>query len=386
MTCSRVLIYVQHLLGIGHLRRAAVLARACVGHGLDVTLVSGGTAVDDIDLAGAAFVQLAPLRSRDETFSELVDTTGRPVDAAWLARRRARLLDLFAQVRPHVLVVEMFPFGRRKLKSEILALLDAAHGVNPRPRIVSSVRDVLIARKRARDAEAADWARRYFDAILVHGDPEVIRFEESFSAAADIADRIFYTGYIAAREGRRGRRGSPGWNEVIVSAGGGAFGEMLLRTANEARPYSRSTSDLHWRLLAAASLSNESFTALSATAPAGLSVERARPDFPDLLKNCAVSVSQGGYNTTVDVLQARARAIIVPFARGGETEQSQRAARLEALGLLRCIAERDLTPARLVAAIDAAVTGPRPRPAKIDIGGATRSAALIGRWARQGNE
>ncbi len=385
MTDRRVMIYVQHLLGIGHLRRASVLARACVERGLDVTLVSGGMAVDDIDLAGATFVQLAPLRSRDETFSELVDATGRPVDAAWLERRKARLLELFARVRPHVLVIEMFPFGRRRLRGEILALLEAAHGARPRPRVLSSVRDVLVARSAERSAEAADWVRRYFDAVLVHGDPAIIRFEESFPAAADIADRISYTGYIAAPKGRRGACGAPGWNEVVVSAGGGAVGETLLRQAIAARPLSRSAGALGWRLLAAASLPNDSFDALLAAAPDGLIVERTRPDFADLLRNCAVSVSQGGYNTMVDILQAGTRAIIVPFSRGGQTEQSQRAARLEALGLVSRIEESELTPERLVAAIDAAVDAPRPDPANIDVDGARCSAALIGGWAAQGD-
>ena len=39
---GRVFFYVQHLLGIGHLRRAATLARAMAAGGFDVLLVSGG--------------------------------------------------------------------------------------------------------------------------------------------------------------------------------------------------------------------------------------------------------------------------------------------------------------------------------------------------------
>ena len=40
---GRVFFYVQHLLGIGHLRRAATLARAMAAGGFDVLLVSGGS-------------------------------------------------------------------------------------------------------------------------------------------------------------------------------------------------------------------------------------------------------------------------------------------------------------------------------------------------------
>src|SRR5258708_8891091 len=47
---ARVLIHVQHLLGIGHLKRAATLARGLAAAGLEVTLASGGLPVRGIDL------------------------------------------------------------------------------------------------------------------------------------------------------------------------------------------------------------------------------------------------------------------------------------------------------------------------------------------------
>ena len=386
MTRRRVLLYVQHLLGIGHLARAAALARACAERRLDVTVASGGPAVDGLDFGAAAVAQLPALRSRDESFSAIVDADGGPVDAAWLDRRRDLLLDLFARVRPHALVIEMFPFGRRQLRFELLALLDAAGAAAPRPRIVSSVRDVLTARTPKRTAEAAAWARRHFDAVLVHGDPEVIRFEASFPAAAEIADMLSYTGYVAEPAGRRGGPGAPGWNEVVASAGGGAVSEIVLRTALEARPLSRSGCELDWRLLAGENLSAEAFAALTAEAPTGVIVERARPDFADLLANCAVSISQGGYNTAVNILQARAQAVIVPFSRGGQTEQSLRAARLEALGLVRCLDECGLTPARLATTVDAALAAPQPPRRAVAVDGAGRSAAMITTWAKREHE
>ena len=39
---ARVLFYVQHLLGIGHLKRAEILAEAMAAAGLDVTVAYGG--------------------------------------------------------------------------------------------------------------------------------------------------------------------------------------------------------------------------------------------------------------------------------------------------------------------------------------------------------
>ena len=63
-----VLVYVQHLLGIGHLRRAAVLVRSLDRAGLKTVLVSGGMPVEGLDIGAAGFVQLPPARTMDETF------------------------------------------------------------------------------------------------------------------------------------------------------------------------------------------------------------------------------------------------------------------------------------------------------------------------------
>ena len=87
----RVLFHVQHLLGIGHARRAAMLAAAMAREGLSVTVLSGGEPLD-LDWGGAEIVQLPWARARDQSFKPLVDAEDRPLDAAFQRRndRRAR--------------------------------------------------------------------------------------------------------------------------------------------------------------------------------------------------------------------------------------------------------------------------------------------------------
>ena len=76
----KVMIHVQHLMGIGHLRRTAVLARALATDGMRVVMVSGGMPVPGLDVGGANFVQLPPTRARDLTYKTLVDEHGDVVD------------------------------------------------------------------------------------------------------------------------------------------------------------------------------------------------------------------------------------------------------------------------------------------------------------------
>ena len=75
----KIFFYVQHLLGIGHLRRAAVLVRAMADMHFDVTLVSGGIKVPSLDIGRSRFVQLPPVRVLDASFNQLVDVNGNPI-------------------------------------------------------------------------------------------------------------------------------------------------------------------------------------------------------------------------------------------------------------------------------------------------------------------
>jgi len=109
-------------------------------------------------------------------------------------------------------------------------------------------------------------------------------------------------------------------------------------------------------------------------------VERARADFHQLLANCAVSVSQAGYNTMLEIIQAGARSVVVPFSGGNETEQTLRARAFEDLDLTTVVTEGDLTPRTLAAAIDLAARRPAPSRDRVDLGGAKRSAVWLEKW------
>ena len=196
MTTPRVMVYVQHLLGIGHQMRAAAIVRAMQAGGLEVTCVSGGTAGGMPDLGGAHLIQLPPVRSADATFSHLVDPAGREIDDAWRERRRAALLDAFRTIDPHTLLVESFPFGRWQFRFELMPLLEASRtrGIA----VASSVRDILVEKnKPGRQEKIVTILRDSFDAVLVHGDESLVPFGTTFKAADEIADLIRYTGYVA---------------------------------------------------------------------------------------------------------------------------------------------------------------------------------------------
>ena len=360
-----VFFWVQHLLGIGHLTRAATLVRAMRRAGLEVTLVSGGLPVAGLQLEAAAFVQLEPVQSDGIDFKVLLDAEGRPIDEAFRERRRTALLDAFARAAPAIVVLEMFPFGRRQMRFELLPLLEAVEASRPRPALVGSVRDILVRPpKPERLAEMLGWAEQ-FDLLLAHGDPELVPFERTFPDRQLLGDRLVETGYVV-EPAPPVPPGGDGAGEIVVSTGGGRVGERLLATALGAS--AALSGQAPWRLLVGQHLPEDRFRALVYAAGPHVVVERARPDFRALLARATLSISQGGYNTVMEVLAAGCRAVVVPYAGGLETEQTLRCELLAERGLFTVLDEASRVATRRGSSTQPASfqlrIRPRPRPAE----------------------
>ncbi len=405
---ARILVAVTHLLGIGHLVRARQLARALAGAGYEVTLASGGMP-DDKAAADYRFVQLPPVRTQGTDFRNLLDEDGKAATPERLAARCEQLIALAREVSPDIVVTEHFPFGRRQLASEFLALIAAARDANPDALVLSSIRDVLVAPQRPdRLAETAERIASLFDAVLVHGDPGVLPLEASWPVTPEIAGKLIYTGYLAtsaqcphpeeprsgvskdAPEGTgasasilrdaisdemapqdEGLKNADG--TILVSGGGSAAALPLFETALAA---ARLMPQRPFHLLIGRGVSEVDFATLRQSAPDNAVVERARPDFPGLLAGCALSISQAGYNTALDLLQAGRPALLVPFDAGNETEQALRAAALERAGLARVVKLADGAQA-LAAAIETALVQGVPPAATVDLDGAAGTVAAI---------
>jgi predicted glycosyltransferase len=375
----RVLFWVQHLLGTGHLKRAATLARALVERGLEVTLVSGGPPAPWLVPDGVALVQLPWVRARDLAFSALVDADDRPIDDIFRAARRERLLACFTALEPRVVITEMFPFGRRAFRFELLPLLAAAAAARPRPWLVGSVRDILVPKPvRERYSWMRDLALAHYDRVLVHTDPALIPFDLTFPFARDLGTRLVNTGYVV-ETGPPARAG----DEVLVSAGGGRVGSALVAAAIAARPLSRQR-DRPWRVIAGGAVDGAGLPSRPTALPPGIAVEHQRDDFQSLLAKSLLSVSQAGYNTVVEVLSLGKPMVLVPFETVTETEQRLRAERLSALGLAEVVLGGELTPSTLARAIDRVVAQPPERRPALDLDGAGTSARLVAELAARG--
>ncbi|MCK3778673.1 glycosyl transferase [Ensifer sesbaniae] len=374
MRARRVFFYVQHLLGIGHLARASRIASALAARGFEVTVVTGGNPVSGFPGNDVKHVALPPVLAGDTGFSGLADSEGNPVSDAFKDRRRDLLIEAYLACDPDIVIFEAFPFGRRQMRFELMPLLEVIEKQNPRPLVAASLRDILQERtKPGRAEETLDVVKAHFDLVLVHGDPAFARLEETYPYAAEIADKIAYTGLVA---GPAPEAPSETF-DVLVSAGGGAVGKELIGAALQAA--SLLPPALQWCLVTGPNLPQQDYDAFAAAAPGNVRLFRFRKDFASLLSGTRLSVSQAGYNTVCDIIRAGCGSLLIPFVAGGETEQSTRAERLEKLGLAGVLPEAEVTPVRLARDVEAMLARRKPNIPPLDLDGAMKTAEILER-------
>jgi len=363
---------------MGQLVRSLALGASLSEH-FRVMLLNGGRMPKGLVIpAGVQVINLPPL-GIDET-NQLVSHDKRISVERALDRRKKMIRTCFDNLRPAVVVLELFPFGRKKFAVELRPLLETAHADDRRSFIVCSLRDIFGSEKSIQqkyDDRAAMLANQFLDLVLVHSDPSFAHFDESFHPSVPLKVPVIHTGFVVPRS-TPGTAVPRSRKRIVVSAGGGSVGEPLLRTAIEAQRYLEDDPEIEMKLIAGPFLPDDAWSALRAMARAKpqLNVVRCVNNLCDELRGAAVSISQAGYNTCLDVVRAGAPALLVPFVRGTDYEQQKRALRLQRLGAAEVMDQETLNPARLAATIRELMNRTMAKP-QLDLDGAKRSTQII---------
>ena len=382
-----LVFYCQHSLGIGHLTRSFALAAALREH-FHVVFLNGGRLPPGVPVPeGIELIDL-PALGMDDGHTLVSRDSARLDVAAAQVQRRALIEAAIARHRPAVLLVELFPFGRKKFAGEILSMIRQVRSQGRGPggaqaQVVCSLRDILVDARpdqRHHDDRARWLTDRYFDAVIVHADPAFARLEDSFHPTRPMRTGVHYSGYVVPQRAQviTARRAP----HVLVSAGGGIVGDALYRCALDARALLADPPPL--RLIAGPFLPESQWQTLAARVAGQSGVELLRhvPDMVAEMRIARASISQCGYNSALDIVGAAVPALVVPYETGSENEQRTRADRLAALGAMQMLPAAELTPARMASAIEALLAF-TPRPAALDLRGAEHTATLLAGWHEQ---
>ena len=120
----------------------------------------------------------------------------------------------------------------------------------------------------------------------------------------------------------------------------------------------------------------DEFELLQGRANSRVKVERFTPDFLSFLAAADLSISMGGYNTCMNILASKVTALVWPYP--GDREQGLRAKRMEEIGAITVLHEKDLQPRRLAAIIRNSMIAAKPVAHSINLRRCRRSNRSAG--------
>lgn len=385
----KILFYCQHVLGIGHLFRALEICRALEGHA--VLLVTGGPKIEAEIPAHVELINLPGLQM-DAEFKGLF-SADESVSLDQIKRlRREKLCAVIEKEKPHIFFLELYPFGRKAFRFELDPALQAVRG-NPALRcgVISSVRDILVEKENQdrHEGRVLETLNRFFDAVLVHADPKLISLKETFLRFAEIKIQVVHTGYIAQKpraDSRSRIRRQLGIGKedrmIVASAGGGNVGKPLLESAIGAFGRLKMKAPAHLYVYTGPYMAESDLEHLKTLGTGQrVRVSRFTPDFLSFLAAADLSISMGGYNTTMNILATGVPALVWPFA--ANREQRRRAEKLAERGALKLIDDQDLKPDNLAAIIDRSLNRAGSRKIDIDLNGAAFTARWLEGWVER---
>ncbi|MEM7647538.1 MAG: glycosyltransferase [Cyanobacteria bacterium P01_A01_bin.70] len=358
---KKIMFYSQHLAGIGHLVRSTEIVRR-LAQQFEVYFVHGGQAVPEFQLpTGVSEVRMPGLYMEGPVLKVVNDCQSLEKVQE---QRQALLLATFDSIQPDCLITEGFPFSKHTLRFELIPLLKHIEALGYPTKVVCCLRDIIMTQamtdsvRAKKQSRTCKWINRYYDLILYHSDAQLQRLEENFSSLSELNPEVFYTGYVTQSETKalplniedRHYLSQPE-PSIVVSVGGGRHGYGLLSAISSIAPTLAQIIPHKIYAFAGPYLPEADFLKLqelAANSP-NLVLRRFTPRLMDYLKRADLSISLGGYNTTMNVLKTGVRSLIYPSPSEDQSgEQSLRARKLEKLGILTVLPEADLVPERLI--------------------------------------
>lgn len=363
----RILLHSHDSYGLGHLRRSLTLATSLAERfrGAQILITSGSACATHFPMPEGVDVIKLPAVTKDDD-GALVSRSLRAGLPSLLALRRAMLMEIYRSFRPEILIVDHQPLG---LAGELGDVLAAARADGTRT--ILGLRDIIDAP----DVVAREWSapairralEHHYERVLVYGSADVFDVRREYPIPPELSGRVEFVGYVVRDGASRASRPLPTLRpRVLVTVGGGEDGASRIQAcldAIELAPVDFDTTLLLGPLMDA---DRARLLRRRGRLSDGVSVHTFHADLPRLLAESDAVVGMAGYNSVAEMLQARLPAVLMPRT-APRREQAIRASRLESLGLVRSI--EDVDPARLRAALNAAIREREPRAACPDLGG-----------------
>jgi predicted glycosyltransferase len=363
-------------MGLGHMRRALLIAQALASGGPEATILLVCGSVQASSFIFPPGVDCLTLPALHKSCNGAYDSRRLDLPLGSITRLRSQTIRAaVCTFQPDLLVTDNVPRGALGELEPVLEDLAAK-----RVPCVLGLRDILDEP----EAVAREWARSgneqairdYYRAIWVYGDPTLYDVAAECGFSAELKRRLQYLGYLDQRPRLTRTSGgplsslpspAPRGPFALCTVGGGQDGLELA----DAFARSRAPSGVRRLLLVGPDMEAGGRRRLHETArrDRSLTVLDFVREPADLVKRAGCLVSMGGYNTVCEAVSFRKRALIVPRV-APRREQLIRAERFRERGLLDLLHPHTLAPEALSSWVDRNFG--HPLLGRVDLGGLRR--------------
>lgn len=386
-SAARLLIYSHDSFGLGHLRRCRTIAHHLVERyrSLSILILSGSPIIGSFDFkARVDFVRIpGVIKLRNGNYTPL----SLHLDIEQTLAMRSSIIQHTAEIfDPHLFLVDKEPLGLRgEVESTLEMLKDRG------TRLVLGLRDVMddpgLLEKEWQRKNVYPALNELYDDIWIYGLPEIFDPLSELPNMQHLAEKMTFTGYLRRQLPQAPPDAAeselPSEPYLLVTTGGGGDGDGLIEWVLSA--YENAPDLPHPALLVFGPFMNQerrlAFQERAAKLPKVHAITfEAR--FERLLERAIGVVAMGGYNTFCEILSFGKPALIVPRTRP-RREQLLRAARAEALGLVRMLPDDGRRDPKVMADELARLPGWKPEH-DVDmaafLGGLDKIARLARPW------
>jgi predicted glycosyltransferase len=340
---KKVMFYCQHILGMGHLIRSVEIVRGLIPD-FKICFINGGEVIEEFEFPPEIEVINIPAIKTDSEFTELTPVDDSLTMSELESIRTKILLDTCDRFQPDILIIELFPFGRRRFSFELIPLMEKAKAMGTK--IVSSVRDIVVTKQNQErhEEKVCRLINKYFDMLLIHGDPNFVKLNLSFSRVNELTCPVHYTGYVVQPLPQP--QAIDNKPLILVSVGGGRFGHDLLECVAYTAPILKDKIPHHLQVFTGAFSPDEVVVKLQQITKNldNITIERYTPNFLNYMQQADLSIGMSGYNTTMNILSTGVKAMMMAFQGNNDKEQETRLKKLDTLGRVKMIQLEDLQP------------------------------------------
>jgi predicted glycosyltransferase len=346
----RLLYYCLSLVGIGHLTASLHIIKELLND-FDIDLIYGGIDYSGFPEHDGFRVLQLPALLLNNSGELYAPEKSDHIETVWQLRQDC--IHEFVSSSYQGVIVEFYPFGRRRFKREIRSLIKHVQSLSGEIPVFSQVREVLVSSDLDSEQKILDIINAEIHTVLVRGDPDIISLDETFSLTSQLGERLFYAGYISPPAPKESPvRG----NSILVSQGGGNVGQQLLSASVQVASL---LPDYRFLIATGSGASPADINYLQSLVQSpNVSIVPFLTDFRSHLLTSALSINMGGDNTLLDMIATQTPSLAFPYP--GNTEQALRIEKLAKNGWVTQLKESDLNPNAFKHQILSALSKPYP--------------------------